>query len=100
MAYKIVLDAGHGGGDPGAVYQGRQEKDDTLTLTMAVGEILERNGIDVVYTRTEDIYQTPFEKQNLQMNPGQIILFLFTETAVQEIISIRALRFWYMTAVE
>ena len=43
MAYKIVLDAGHGGGDPGAVYQGRQEKDDTLTLTMAVGEILERN---------------------------------------------------------
>ena len=52
MAYKIVLDAGHGGGDPGAVYQGRQEKDDTLTLTMAVGEILERNGIDVVYTRT------------------------------------------------
>ena len=48
MAYKIVLDAGHGGGDPGAVYQGRQEKDDTLRLTMAVGEILERNGIDVV----------------------------------------------------
>ena len=65
MAYKIVLDAGHGGGDPGAVYQGRQEKDDTLTLTMAVGEILERNGIDVVYTRTEDIYQTPFEKAKL-----------------------------------
>ena len=76
MAYKIVLDAGHGGGDPGAVYQGRQEKDDTLTLTMAVGEILEENGIDVVYTRTEDIYQTPFEKAKLQMNPGQIILFL------------------------
>ena len=70
MAYKIVLDAGHGGGDPGAVYQGRQEKDDTLTLTMAVGEILERNGIDVVYTRTEDIYQTPFEKAKLGNESG------------------------------
>ena len=70
MAYKIVLDAGHGGGDPGAVYQGRQEKDDTLTLTMAVGEILERNGIDVVYTRTEDIYQTPFEKAKLANESG------------------------------
>ena len=57
LAYKIVLDAGHGGGDPGAVYQGRQEKDDTLTLTMAVGEILEETGLNVVYTRTEDIYQ-------------------------------------------
>ena len=70
MAYKIVLDAGHGGGDPGAVYQGRQEKDDTLRLTMAVGEILERNGIDVVYTRTEDIYQTPFEKAKLANESG------------------------------
>ena len=67
MAYKIVLDAGHGGGDPGAVYQGRQEKDDTLTLTMAVGEILERNGIDVVYTRTEDIYQTPVSYTHLTL---------------------------------
>lgn len=37
--YKIMLDAGHGGTDPGAVYQDRQEKDDTLRLTMAVGEI-------------------------------------------------------------
>lgn len=100
MAYKIVLDAGHGGGDPGAVYQGRQEKDDTLTLTMAVGEILERNGIDVVYTELKIYIRLRLKKQNLQMNPGQIILFLFTETAVQEIISIRALRFWYMTAVE
>lgn len=70
MTYKIVLDAGHGGGDPGAVYQGRQEKDDTLRLTMAVGEILERNGIDVVYTRTEDIYQTPFEKAKLANESG------------------------------
>ena len=70
MTYKIVLDAGHGGGDPGAVYQGRQEKDDTLKLTMAVGEILERNGIDVVYTRTEDIYQTPFEKAKLANESG------------------------------
>ena len=37
MAYKIVLDAGHGGEDPGAVWQGRNEKDDTLKLTLAVG---------------------------------------------------------------
>ena len=62
MAYKIVLDAGHGGTDPGAVYKERREKDDALQLTLAVGKILEENGIDVVYTRTADIYQTPFEK--------------------------------------
>ena len=70
MAYSIMLDAGHGGQDPGAVYKGRQEKDDNLKLALAVGEILERNGIDVSYTRTIDIYQTPFEKAQLANQAG------------------------------
>lgn len=70
MAYKIVLDAGHGGEDPGAVYNGRQEKDDTLRLTMAVGDILERNGVDVVYTRTTDVYQPPFQKARIANEEG------------------------------
>lgn len=56
MAYKIVLDAGHGGEDPGAVYKDRKEKDDNLKLALAVGRILEDNGVDVVYTRTTDVY--------------------------------------------
>ena len=59
---KIAIDAGHGGADPGAVYQGRQEKDDNLKLALAVGERLQNSGLDVYYTRTEDIYQTPYQK--------------------------------------
>ena len=62
MPYSIMLDAGHGGVEPGAVYNGRQEKDDTLKLVLAIGEILQNNGIEVLYTRTTDIYETPFEK--------------------------------------
>lgn len=62
MPYSIMLDAGHGGRDPGAVYNGRQEKDDTLALTLAVGEILQGRGIDVLYTRTTDIYESPYQK--------------------------------------
>lgn len=65
-----MLDAGHGGTDPGAVFQGRQEKDDNLRLTMAVGKILADNGIDVAYTRTTDIYQTPFEKATIANQSG------------------------------
>ena len=61
MAF-IILDAGHGGANPGAVYNGRQEKDDVLALTMAVGEILEANDVDVYYTRTIDVYESPFQK--------------------------------------
>lgn len=62
MAYKIMIDAGHGGADFGATHNGRQEKDDNLRLALAVGDILSRNGVDVEYTRTTDVYQTPFEK--------------------------------------
>ena len=47
MAYSIMLDAGHGGQDPGAVYKGRQEKNDNLKLALAVGEILKNKGIEL-----------------------------------------------------
>lgn len=65
MAVRVALDAGHGGYDNGAVYQGRREKDDNLALTLAVGEILQNNGIDVVYTRTEDVYDSPLRKAQI-----------------------------------
>lgn len=58
----VVLDAGHGGSNPGATYNGRQEKDDTLALALAIGQILEANGVDVYYTRTTDIYEAPQRK--------------------------------------
>ena len=61
MPYTIMLDAGHGGRDPGAVYNGRQEKDDSLALTLAVGELLQERGIDVLYTRTTDVYESPYQ---------------------------------------
>lgn len=58
----VVLDAGHGGNNPGAVYNGRREKDDVLALTLAVGSILRANGVDVYYTRTSDVYESPYQK--------------------------------------
>mgnify|MGYP000285521215 FL=1 len=59
---KVVLDAGHGGVNPGATYNGRRESDDALALVLAVGEILENNGVEVVYTRTTDVYESPYQK--------------------------------------
>ena len=58
----VILDAGHGGSDFGATYNGRNEKDDNLALTLAVGDILAANGVTVLYTRTNDIYETPTAK--------------------------------------
>ena len=58
----VVLDGGHGGINPGATYQGRQEKDDALNLVLEVGRILGANGVEVYYTRTTDIYESPYQK--------------------------------------
>ena len=58
----VVIDAGHGGSDFGATYMGRREKDDSLRLALAVGEILQQNGVNVIYTRTDDVYETPTRK--------------------------------------
>ena len=84
MAGKVILDAGHGGPEPGATFEGRQEKDDTLRLVLAVGEILERNGVEVAYTRTEDVYDTPFEKAQIANREGGDFLISFHRNSSPE----------------
>ena len=52
----IVIDAGHGGEDPGKVgAKGTLEKDINLQIAKKVEEILENNGVQVVMTREEDV---------------------------------------------
>lgn len=67
---RVVIDAGHGGVEPGAMFYGRREKDDALRLALAVGQILENNGVDVVYTRTTDVFDTPLEKAEIANRSG------------------------------
>lgn len=70
MIQTIMIDAGHGGSNPGAVYEGRKESDDVLRLALAVGELLQNAGYDVVYTRTEDVTQSVGEKADLANASG------------------------------
>lgn len=67
---KVIIDAGHGGPEPGAVYNGRKEKNDTLRLAFDLGSALERRGIQVSYTRVEDVYDTPYEKAAMGNQSG------------------------------
>lgn len=59
-AFVVVLDAGHGGKDPGAIGSSprNKEKDINLGITLEVGRLLKANCPDVqlVYTRTTDIF--------------------------------------------
>lgn len=61
----IVLDAGHGGEDPGAVDNGLKEKDLNLAITMKLASFLKLSGCQVVLTRSEDrlLYQSGEESR-------------------------------------
>ncbi|MGH4123219.1 MAG: N-acetylmuramoyl-L-alanine amidase [Clostridium sp.] len=67
--YSVVLDAGHGGADSGAVGQmGTKEKTIVLAITLKVGNILAKNGVGVTYTRTTDKTQGLQEKCDVSNN--------------------------------
>lgn len=53
----VVLDAGHGGHDPGNLGNGYLEKNIALNIVLKVGAILEKNpNIKVIYTRKDDTF--------------------------------------------
>jgi len=69
----IVLDAGHGGRDPGAVgtlagAPQRRESDDNLRLTLAVGNILRNRGCNIIYTRETDVFVPLGERARIANN--------------------------------
>lgn len=54
--HTIVIDAGHGGHDPGCHYGGAQEKNVTLAIALKLGKIIKENckDVKVIYTRDKD----------------------------------------------
>ena len=53
--YKIFIDPGHGGRDPGAVGNGMREADIALEVSKRMRDILEGAGLDVMLSRDEDV---------------------------------------------
>lgn len=55
---KVVIDAGHGGKDPGAIGGNSKEKDIALSIALKVGKLIEDNFSDVkvIYTRKTDVF--------------------------------------------
>ncbi len=67
----IVIDAGHGGKDPGTSGHGIREKDVVLSVSRKVGAYLERElGVRVVYTRTDDTFVPLAERGRIANRSG------------------------------
>src|SRR5690606_21452732 len=57
--FVVVLDAGHGGDDPGNRGNGYYEKDIALNIVLGIGAELEKvPGVKVIYTRKTDVFVT------------------------------------------
>lgn len=61
---KVVVDAGHGGSDPGASGNGIIEKDLTLAISQYMYDLLKSKGVNVKMTRTTDETVSPTERVN------------------------------------
>jgi N-acetylmuramoyl-L-alanine amidase len=81
---KIVIDAGHGGHDGGAVGRYSKEKDVSLAVALKLGKLIEDEipDIEVVQTRTQDIYQSPPTKANIaNYNKGDLFISIHCNSA-------------------
>ena len=66
LKFKVTLDAGHGGKDFGAIYNGHIEKNISLAVTLKVGKILESiPNFTVNYTRQTDVFIDLIERANI-----------------------------------
>jgi N-acetylmuramoyl-L-alanine amidase len=73
--WTIVVDAGHGGHDPGAVSGDRIEKIDNLMFAELVADKLRERGQNVIMTRTGDTY-VPLAKRSETANQNNADLFI------------------------
>jgi N-acetylmuramoyl-L-alanine amidase len=73
---RVVIDAGHGGHDPGAHGNGVQEAELTLDVALRLSRLLEKQpGIEVVMTRNTDVF-IPLEERTAIANRENADLFL------------------------
>ena len=73
--FTVVVDAGHGGKDPGNTGNGYLEKKIALSIALKLGKKLEDNGVKVVYTRKTDVFVNLFERANIA-NSSNAQLFI------------------------
>ena len=68
--YKVFIDAGHGGSDPGALGFGYRESDLNLQIAKKIESKLKSRGIDVKMSRSSDIYYSLSERAEMANDYG------------------------------
>ncbi len=79
--FTVVIDAGHGGHDPGAVGRISKEKNINLNVALKVGNLIKKNcnDVKVIYTRTKDVF-IPLDRRAEIANNAKADLFISIHT--------------------
>lgn len=74
---KVVIDAGHGGHDPGAVGKISKEKDIVLSIALKTGKFIQENmpDVEVIYTRKTDVFVELYRRAKIA-NEAKADLFI------------------------
>lgn len=83
--FKVVIDAGHGGKDPGAIGSFSREKDINLSVALQLGELIKARNPDVkvIYTRNGDYFVDLQERANIaNRSKAQLFISIHTNSSV------------------
>lgn len=82
--FKVVIDAGHGGKDPGAIGSFSKEKDINLGVALILGEMISQRQPDVkvIYTRNDDYFVELQDRANIaNRSKAQLFISIHTNSA-------------------
>lgn len=79
--FVVVIDAGHGGHDPGAIGKISKEKSINLNVALKLGNLIKKNcnDVKVVYTRSKDVF-IPLDRRAEIANNAKADLFISIHT--------------------
>lgn len=79
--FVVVIDAGHGGHDPGAIGKISKEKNINLNVALKLGKQIQKNcpDVKVIYTRTRDVF-IPLNRRAEIANDAKADLFISVHT--------------------
>lgn len=94
---KIVIDAGHGGNDPGAIGKtGLREKDVTLDIARKLSKLFTESGVEVVMTRSYDVF-IPLERRAEIANRASADLFLSIHVNANRVRRLNGFEVYYIS---
>jgi N-acetylmuramoyl-L-alanine amidase len=92
---RIVIDAGHGGHDPGAHGNGVNEAELTLDVALRLQKLLDQSGVEVVMTRDSDVF-IPLEERTAIANREGADLFLSIHANASRNIQARGVETYFL----